>query len=184
MDSTLHIFDFDDTLIDSEAEIRISHKDGSNSVLSSDEYAKYTTKPGDIFDFTDFDSYPKKLQIIEPVFSELRAAVQSSGIDNVVILTARSNPVPVQIFLKENKIPNIEVIAVGTSSPQAKALYILDRVKNENFSEVVVFEDNVRNIRRIRKVLTDTGIKLQTNRVKNGAIVDTINERRYTGRNK
>lgn len=174
---TLFIFDFDDTLIDSDAEVRVTSTDGKVTKLSSEQYAKFTPKKGDNIDFSDFDSYPRNAEIIEPVFAELRSAISTSGKQNVVILTARSNPDPVRFFLNENNISAIDIVAVGTSDPNSKAFYILDRVKEEGFDEVVVFEDNVRNIRRIRKVLTSKGIKLQTNRVSNGRIVDVIKER-------
>lgn len=174
--STLYIFDFDDTLIDSEAEIRVTHKDGSMTTLSSDEYAKYNDTDGDTYDFSDFDAYPKKAEVIEPVFAELKSALAISGPANVVILTARSNPSPVRLFLKNNGVPNITIRAVGSSDPMSKALYILERIKSDSHDEVVVFEDNARNIRTIRKVLTDEGVRLTTNRVSNGRIVNTVAE--------
>jgi HAD superfamily hydrolase (TIGR01509 family) len=174
----LYIFDFDDTLIDSEASIRITHDNGSKSVMSSEDYAKYTASPGDEFDFTDFDAYPKNPEIIEPVFAELRSAIIAAGKKSVVILTARSNPVPVRLFLSENNIPDIDIETTGTSDPNAKARFILDKVKSESYEEVIVFEDNVRNIRTIRKVLTQEGIRLKTNRVRNGKIVSTKTENR------
>ena len=52
----------------------------------------------------------------------------------------------------------------------AKAQYVLDRVLKEDYEEVIVFEDNVRNLRTIRKELTPTGVKLKTNRVGNKRI--------------
>ena len=172
----LYIFDFDDTLIDSDAVVRISHADGSSSEMSSEKYAKYDELPGDKFDFTDFDSYPRNPEIIEPVFAELRSAIATEGKDSVVILTARSNPTPVRLFLNENKIPDIDIITTGTSNPNAKAVFIVEKVKSDKYEEVIVFEDNVRNIRTIRKVLTDEGIRLKTNRVKNGKIIDVRTE--------
>ena len=174
--STLHIFDFDDTLVDSEAEVRITHQDGTKSSMSSEEYAKYVEKEGDNFDFTDFDTYPKNAELIGPVFNQFKDAINSSGIENVVILTARSNATPVSLFLKNNNIPPINIVAVGTSDPRAKAMYILDRVKKRDHDQVVVFEDNVKNIRTIRATLTEEGIRLTTNRVSNGQIVDVKTE--------
>ena len=174
--STLYIFDFDDTLVDSEAEIRITHKDGTKTSMSSEEYAKYPERDGDNFDFSDFDTYPKNAELIEPVFDQLKDAITDAGASNVVILTARSNPTPVRLFLKNNKIPSISIVAVGTSDPRAKAMYILDRVKKRDHDKVVVFEDNVKNIRTIRATLTKEGIRLTTNRVSNGRIVDVKSE--------
>jgi HAD superfamily hydrolase (TIGR01509 family) len=180
--STLYIFDFDDTLIDSETEIRVNHRDGSTTSMSSEEYAKYVNTEGDVYDFTDFDAYPKNAEVIEPVFAELKSAIAISGTSNVVILTARSNPVPVRLFLKNNNVPNIAIEAVGSSDPKSKALYILQRIKEDNHEEVIVFEDNARNIRTIRKALTDEGVRLTTNRVKNGRVINTIAELRLRSR--
>lgn len=175
--NTLFIFDFDDTLVDSDSEVRVTHQDGTTSSMTSEKYAKYVEKEGDVFDFTDFDAYPKNPEIIEPVFDELKAAIASSGTSNVVILTARSNPEPVKLFLKNNKVPEIQIVAVGSADPRSKALYIVQRLKQDNHDEVVVFEDNARNIRTIRKALTDKGVKLTTNRVSNGRVVNTITEK-------
>ena len=163
--STLHIFDFDDTLVRSDSMIRIPHPMGDKETLSSQEYATYVPSGDEIFDFSDFDSYPANPRIIDEVFAELRAAIALDGAESVVILTARSNPTPVRQFLKDNNISGVHVEAVGTANPMDKASYVLSRVKNEDFDEVRVFEDNVKNIRTIRKVMDDTGVKLQTNRV-------------------
>jgi hypothetical protein len=108
--------------------------------------------------------------VIEPVFAELRSAIVMDGPDSVVILTARSNPEPVRLFLENNKIPAIHIEATGSSNPMDKARYVLDRVMNDDYDTVRVFEDNVRNLRTIRKVVSPTGIKLQTNRVSNGVV--------------
>ena len=98
----LHIFDFDDTLVSSDSNVVINHKDGTQSVLSSDEYATYDEAPGDDIDFSDFDKYPENAVIIGPVFSELLKAISRDGKDSVAILTARENPVPVKDFLFDN----------------------------------------------------------------------------------
>ena len=162
---TLHIFDFDDTLVRSESQIRIIHANGQEKILSSEEYAKYIPVGDEIFDFSDFDEYPINPEIIEEVFAELRSAIALDGPASVVILTARSNPAPVQKFLQDNNISGIEIQAVGDINPMKKARYVLNRIKNGDFEEVRVFEDNVKNIRTIRKVVDDTGIKFQSNRV-------------------
>ena len=92
------------------------------------------------------------------------------GIDSVVILTARQNPQPVREFLTNNDLGGIQVVATGSDDPYSKANYIMNRLKTEDFDEVIVFEDNVKNIRTIRKVVTDAGYKLETNRVTNKGV--------------
>ena len=170
--NTLHIFDFDDTLVKSDARVAIRDRYGNRKELTSEEYASYKEQPGEELDFSDFDRYPKNAEIIAPVFAELRASISLNGVDNTVILTARSNSDPVRMFLMANKIPAIHIEAVGSSDPMAKANYILNRLKEDDTIESVrVFEDNVRNIRTIKKVLTPTGTLLKTNRVRNGILL-------------
>ena len=169
--STLHIFDFDDTLIRAEDKIRIIHIDGTQELLSSEEFAEYNELPGDQYDFSDFDQYPTNPTIVENVFAELRAAIALDGPGSVVILTARSNTVPVEQFLADNNIEGISIVGTASDNPMRKAEYVLDRVKNGAFDEVRVFEDNTKNIRTIRKVIEPTGVKLQTNRVTRKGVV-------------
>ena len=163
--STLHIFDFDDTLIRADDMIHITHADGTSESLSSEEFAKYVEQPGDQYDFSDFDQYPTNPTIVENVFAELRAAIALDGPGSVVILTARSNTRPVFEFLKDNNIQGIAIVGTASDNPMRKAEYVLSRVKDGDYSEVRVFEDNARNIRTIKKVIEPTGVKLQTNRV-------------------
>ena len=166
----LHIFDFDDTLIKSDSSVRITHADKKVSVMSSEQYAKYKEKPGDVFDFSEFDTYPLGAEIIEPVFNQLKSSINRDGIESTIILTARSNPEPVSRFLLDNGIEGIKVVAVGSSNPLDKALYIMSKLKEEDTDLVRVFEDNVKNIREIRKMMVDGKTRLQTHRIKNGRI--------------
>ena len=168
---TLHIFDFDDTLISSNSNVLIKHADGTESSLSSDMYATYDEQPGDQLDFTDFDKYPEDANIIKPVFIQLKKAIISDGADAVVILTARGNPLPVEEFLSDHGIKDIKIVATASSDPRKKAEYVLSRIKEENIDLVKVFEDNAKNIRAIRKVIKDDGkTQLQTHRIVHGKI--------------
>ncbi len=173
----LHIFDFDDTLVSSDSKVVIKDRFGREKSLTSEEYASYTKKPGDQEDFSDFDKYPKNPVIIEPVFAELRTSIALDGKESVVILTARSSPGPVKAFLLANEIPSIHVEAVGSANPMAKVSYIMKKLKeNPEIEEVRVFEDNVRNIRTIKRVIgdKDSGVRLKTNRVANGNLVEVF----------
>ena len=167
----LHIFDFDDTLIQSDSSVYITHGDGTKSALSSDEYATYDEQPDDIMDFSDFDTYPENAELIEDVFLELQNAISRDGLNSVVILTARGQSRPVEQFLSDNGITGIEVHATASSDPRRKAEYVLSRIKEEGIDLIRVFEDNARNIREIRKVVKSTGeVRLQTHRIVDGRI--------------
>jgi hypothetical protein len=165
----LTIFDFDDTLILSNANIRITHRDGSEEVLSSHEYAKYKERPGDKFDYSEFDEYPQDATLINDSFQQLKAAMASEG--DVLILTARQNPAPVEEFLKDNGAAGVEVVGVGSSNPMDKARHVLNLIKDENYDMVHVYEDNFKNIRAIKKVVDKEGIRFQSTKVAAGNIV-------------
>lgn len=161
----LYVFDFDDTLIKSQSKVVINKPDGTRLKLSSTEYKGYVKEDGDSFDYSEFDAYPKGASFIDSVLAELHAAIALDGPGSVVILTARQNPRPVRAFLADNKLSGVDVIATGSDDPYSKADYIMSRLKSEDFDEVVVFEDSIKNIRAIRKVVTTAGYKLETNRV-------------------
>ncbi len=162
MANILTIFDFDETLIVSETEIIVQHSDGNITYMNSEEYSRYVPKPGDKFDYSNFNMYPKSPKKIKHTFAELEAAL-SRG-DHVMILTARANKVPVQDFMCDHGY-SVEVVTVGSGSPQAKAKVVMERVLSTDYDMVQVFEDNATNIRAIKKVVTDVGIKFRSTRI-------------------
>ncbi len=165
----LTIFDFDDTLILSNANIRITHRDGSEEVLNSHEYAKYKERPGDEFDYSEFDEYPQDATLIKDSFQKLKESMSSDG--DVIILTARQNPTPVEEFLKDNGVGGVEVVGVGSSNPMDKAKHVMSLIKDEKYDMVHVYEDNFKNIRAIKKVVDQQGIRFQSTKVAAGSIV-------------
>jgi hypothetical protein len=124
-------------------------------------------------DFSEFDRYPENAELIRDVFAELLRAISRDGLDSVVILTARSNPTPVEQFLDDHGVGGVEVYTTGSSNPMMKARYVLSRIKEDDIDLVKVFEDNAKNIRAIRKVVRATGeVSLQSHRVVNGKITN------------
>ena len=113
----LHVFDFDDTLIKSDSEVVITKKDGTVLSLNSTDYKHYKKEPGDEFDYSDFNEYPKNAEFIDTVFAELKAAIALDGIDSVVILTARANPRPVEDFLSNHDLGGVKVVGTGSDDP-------------------------------------------------------------------
>ena len=124
MDRTLHIFDFDDTLVTSDAEVIVIHANGDMSKLSSGEFATYSPLKGDKFDFSEFEIYPPGGKTIPTTFRKLKSIIHHVGKDNVVILTARSAEAPVRKFLSDNGVKGIQVVAVGSSNPADKGTFV------------------------------------------------------------
>ena len=163
MKNILYIFDFDDTLVKSDAEVVVTHRDNSITKLSSEEFAKYVPRTGDEFDFTEFESYPPNAQPISSTINKLNQAISSAGIKNVVILTARQKARPVQKFLNDQGLsPSPQVVAVGSANPATKARFVISKLRTNNYDTVHVFEDNINNIIAIKNVVRQAGLKFRS----------------------
>lgn len=79
-------FDFDDTLFSSKSKVIVNKKDGSSFELTPEEFATYTKKADETFDFGQFDQViePKALKGLEGLKQALAAG------KDVTILTART----------------------------------------------------------------------------------------------
>ena len=159
MPKTLHIFDFDDTLMHSDAVVGVTHKDGTTLALTSGEFASYEPKPGDDFDFSEFESYPAQGEPIPFIFSRLQQVLNSAGSGDAIILTARSRAKPVREFLQDHGIKSqIQIIALGSSNSSAKGNYVKGILEGSDYEHVHVYEDNISNIKSIEDAVTDAGI--------------------------
>jgi len=163
----LYVFDFDDTLVSSGAAVKITHKDGTIEELQSHEFATYIPKPGDDFDFDEFEIYPPNARLIGGTFNKLQSAIQEVGPNNVVVLSARGNAKVMTDFLRDQGLSdNIDIIGLATANPNAKARYVQDRVLASEYNEVHVFEDSMANINAIKKAVEKMGdVQFFSNRV-------------------
>ena len=148
---TLVVFDFDDTLFYSGAKIGVTKPGESKRYLTSHEYATYRPGKDEEFDYEEFHVYPPDPRPIEHTTKELRSAVFRHGLDNVIILTARSAEEPVTQVLQNFAMPPVEILAIGSANPEHKADAIEKLVKEEEYDSVIVYEDSSENIRAIRK---------------------------------
>jgi len=160
----LRIFDFDDTLVKTNSFIYVTHKDGKTSKLSPGEYAVYKERPGDKFDFKDFQQVTNP-QLIKGYVELLRRMVNSGGSREVFILTARAAERPVSQFIKDLGINGVKVVALGDNNPEKKADWIEDRVK-EGYDDVFFVDDSPKNIDAVRRRLKNYNIKQKIQQVK------------------
>ena len=150
---TLVIFDFDDTLFESQSQVVVRSPRGGIRYLSSGEYASYVPDQDDVLDFSQFEGYPPNPKPILATIGRLKQAVSRYGLDNVIILTARGQSQPVIDVIKDFNLPQIFVAAVGSSNPAMKADYTVRTIQEEGYDKIVVYEDNVRNIVAIREAV-------------------------------
>ncbi len=148
----LRVFDFDDTLSKMNATIYVTHKDGTNTELSPAEFAVYEPRPGDDFDFKDFDKIIKGATPISVNIDALKQAHRDPGA-KTTILTARSIAYPVKRYLeKEHALKNIYVVALGSSNPMDKAKWIEDQIK-KGYDDIYFIDDSAKNIAAVKTLI-------------------------------
>jgi hypothetical protein len=143
----LRIFDFDDTLVKTNSNIYIKHKDGKESKLTPGEYAVYEPKEGDQFDFSDFEKV-KQPHEIKGVTRLLKNIVRVGG-SEIVILTARSAYKPIKNYLSDIGLDKLFVVALADSDPQKKADWIENKIKG-GVTDVFFIDDSHKNVAAVK----------------------------------
>jgi hypothetical protein len=146
-DKKLRVFDFDDTLVQTNSHIYIKHKGGKESKLTPGEYAVYEPKEGDQFDFSDFEKV-KQPQEIKGVTRLLKNIVRVGG-SEIVILTARSAYKPIKKYLSDIGLDKIFVVALADADPQKKADWIENKIKG-GVNDVFFIDDSHKNIAAVK----------------------------------
>ena len=157
------VFDFDDTLAKSDAQVHVSNSaTGIESQLSASEYAVYKEQPGDTFDFKEFDSILKNPQEISRTMSVLKKVMQNPT-NKVTILTARSMGYPLKHFFKTEHGIDPYVVPVGTSDPLVKAKFIEDHIK-KGYTDIFFIDDSLKNVnavKALKKKYPDVNLKVK-----------------------
>lgn len=147
---TLFVTDFDDTLAMTDANV-ILIRNGERVVLTPAEFAVYEPKPGDSFDFSEFDQLinPRPIQRFTKL---LQKAVHEKKADKVVVLTARNHTRPVSQFLKMIGIESgVAIAALGDANPEKKARYIEKQIQ-DGYERVVFVDDSAKNIAAVQQL--------------------------------
>ena len=149
LEKKLRVFDFDDTLVKSNSKVFVINK-GKRKTLTPGEFAVYKQKPGDEFDFSDFDKViePKQIKAMFKVFKNIYKA---SGSRRLTILTARAAFRPVRQFLKDIGYTDVFVVALGDSNPQKKADWIEGQIK-KGYNDILFLDDSPKNVRVVKQL--------------------------------
>ena len=140
----LRVFDFDDTLAKTDSYIYVKHKDGNESKLDPAEYAVYKSKPGDSFDFRDFNKMLNNPKVIKKNFNLLQRMLDNPN-KKVTILTARSLALQIRKFFKDEFGMDVYVVALGSNNPKDKADWIEKHIK-KGYTDVAFADDSAKNI--------------------------------------
>lgn len=150
MSKVLRIFDFDDTLAKSVSYIYVKHKDGTQTTLDPAKYAKYTPKPGDEYDFKDFNRMLNKPQVIKKNVNLLQRML-SDREKKVTILTARKLAFPVRYWFKKELGIDVYVVALGDANPQAKADWVEKNIKR-GYTDIAFMDDSIKNVKAVQNL--------------------------------
>lgn len=163
----LRIFDFDDTLVKTTSFIYITHSDGKKSKLTPGQYAIYNERPGDVYDFRDFESV-KNPEEITKITNVLRNIIRVSGGDGVYILTARAAYEPIKKYLKDIGINSnkVIVVALGSNNPKDKADWIEDKIDNDGYDDIYFADDSEKNVEAAKQMLRRKNVRWRVQQIK------------------
>ena len=161
----LRIFDFDDTLVKTESFVYVENNNKINK-LSPGEFAIYEEKPGDKFDFKEFEDVKNPKEIRQMTF--LLKRILSKGRGGVYILTARGSYKPIRRYLKEINIDisRVYVEALASNNPLDKANWIKNKILNDGYNDVYYVDDSKKNIEAARIVLDKLKVNFKLQHVK------------------
>jgi len=152
----LSVFDFDDTIAKSDAWVYVLKGGRMVKKLNSAEFAVYKPKPGETFDFRDFDRPLQNPRLIKLNADLLRKQLDKArraarGTRKVTILTARKLGAPVTSFLKTMGI-DAYVVPLGDTNPQLKADWIEAQIE-KGYDTVYFMDDSNKNIAAVKNML-------------------------------
>ena len=153
----LSVFDFDDTIALTDSWIYVM-KDGREiKKLDPAQFAVYTPRPGETFDFRDFDGPLQNPQLIKQnaqlLMKQLdKARRQARGSRKVTILTARRIGAPITSFFKSIGL-DVYVVPLGSANPKDKADWIEKQIR-KGYDTVYFMDDSNKNIQAVDNMLT------------------------------
>lgn len=152
-EKTLRIFDFDDTLVVTDAVIRVVNND-TMFELTPSEFAIYDKKKGDVFDYSQFDVLVNPRPVLWTL-KMLHNAYKKHGAEALVVLSARTLSKPIKAFMKTIGLSDVSVVALNDPDPTAKVKWITKRIKKDELEFVEFFDDSIKNIDAVKR-LNDT----------------------------
>ena len=159
---TLTVFDIDETLFHTTAQIRVVRDGKPTRTLSNQEFNTYSLQPGETFDFKEFNDAEKFYNESKPIARMLNKAksilnsVKLNSQNRVIIVTARADFDDKKRFLATFRkhgfdIDQVRVERAGNirdieSSAVKKYVIIRNYILTNQFSRVRLFDDCAENL--------------------------------------
>jgi len=172
----ISIWDFDDTLAKTNSQVLFTTPDGTTGKLTAEEFASkgaQLLEQGYVYDFSEFD------KVIDgtpgPFLPKFINRIKKFGIKDNFILTARpvNSAASIQLFLKELgiEIPIENITGLANSTPEAKALWIVDKV-GEGYNDIYFADDALQNVQAVKNVLDQFDVKSKVRQAKGKQSID------------
>lgn len=166
------LFDLDDTIIHTTAEIMIMKDDKLVRRISNSEFNNYTLKPGETFNFGEFED-PTILsnEKFTKYWNTLKREFNKGT--HVGILTARSNSNMIRRFFVSKGIRIKEELIIAINDPklgltgtiQEKKAEAIKILANGGYDLFIFFDDNEPNLEAAKSLEKTCNIKVQTVKV-------------------
>lgn len=166
------LFDLDDTLIHTTAEILLFKNGKFVRKISNTEFNDYVLKLGESFDFTEFDD-PKILASSKftKYWNTLKREYRKGT--HIGILTARSDCDMIKNFLLDNGIRIKDELVMAINDPklglsgtiQQKKAEAIKILANAGYNTFIFFDDNEGNLQSAKSLEKEYGIVIKTVKV-------------------
>lgn len=147
-EGSLRIFDFDDTLVVTDAVVRVTN-DSKTFELTPGEFASYDRKKGDVFDYSQFDVLVNPRPIAWTL-KMMRHVYEKHGASSVVVLSARTLSRPIKAFMRRLGMHGVRVFALNDPDPDAKVRWIAKRIERDCLRFVEFFDDSFKNVAAVK----------------------------------
>ena len=150
-ESKLRVFDFDDTLVKTDATVGVTYQDGTSERLTPGEFSIHKMNEKNKYDFSEFNHVlnPKE---IKKVTNILRNMLGASGSRDIVILTARDtlsqNAIEDYLIEIGIDVEKINIVLLGTSEPTAKSNWIENKIV-DGATDILFLDDSGKNIKAV-----------------------------------
>ncbi len=166
----ISIWDFDDTLAQTKSNVLFTDPNGKKGKLNAEDFAKKGAdllSKGYVFDFSEFSKVTDGTP--GPFFKKAIDRIKKFGNKDNFILTARPADAagPIKQFLDSLglDIPLENITGLANSTPQAKALWIVDKVA-DGYNDVYFADDALANVQVVKDVLEQFDIKSDVQQAK------------------
>ena len=162
----LTIFDIDDTLMHTTAQIKVVKDGRPVRSLTNQEFNTYELKPGEEFDFGEFRNAEKFRRESKPMprmIAKLKAILANAGDSKIIMLTARADFDDKETFLNTFRDLGIDMSRVhvhragnlGGSPAQNKAVWIKKYLDTGKYTRVRLYDDAMSNIKMFNQIAKD-----------------------------